>query len=203
MPDLMGRGAAFVKRRLSCPNGSEGAVVYDYPIRHRGTAGKLRITEKAPGESTDPKIKMRLRTKRRNAAGGSFLHRIVHAETTLCRLRACDLHKFELQPHIADQTLPRSGRLTSVGIRRPKILIHRLELALDLRVGNVLVGRLVNDIHDRLNGDELDLCRIESRFAATQGGGFEPHLRRTECRESLQQHHVRGHRAARSSQFWT
>src|SRR5438034_2110699 len=114
MPDLVARGAAFVKRRLSCPNGSEGAVIYDYAVGRLWTARKLRITKESPGKSADPKIKMRLRTKRRNAACGSFLHRIVHAEPTLCRVRARDLHKFELKQQFDVQTHLGSWRMNAV-----------------------------------------------------------------------------------------
>src|SRR3954452_13549608 len=100
---------------------------------------------------------MRLRAERRDAARRRFLDRVVRAEAVLGRLGARRLHQLELDPRVANESFPRRRRLALVRISRAEIFVQDRDLTLDLRVGNVLLRRLVYDVDHRLDGYELTL----------------------------------------------
>jgi hypothetical protein len=59
---------------------------------------------------------------------------------------------------------------------RAKVLVERLDLAVDLRLRHILFGRLVDHVDDHLDGDDLRFLEVELRVSALVRRVFETHL---------------------------
>ena len=144
---------------------------------------------------------MGLRFERSDAASRRPLHAIVVAERSLSGPRSGDLDELERNPGVGHQPFVRGGRLPAIGVGGAEILGQRGDLRGDLLVGDVLFVGVEDDVDHRPDGDDLRLLDVEHRLAAPGDLAFEAHLIGAKRGEAFEQHHVRGHRAARSPQL--
>ena len=163
--DLVGRGAALVERRHRPAPRSERAVEDDHAVGLRRAPGELGVAEQAAAEVADPDVQVAIGRPGRDAAGLLGLDGVVGTEGVGRGRRAGDAGRGlagrvlggqgELDLGVQHEALPHRWNLARVGVLRAVILVERDDLALDLRVGDVLLGRLVHDVHDDRQRDEL------------------------------------------------
>ena len=138
---------------------------------------------------------MRLRLEGSDAAPRGPLDPVVRGERGARRLLANDLRELEPQARVGHQPLPGGRDLLPVGVLCREVAVQDGDLALDLRVRDVLRTRLVDDVDDDVDRHEP---RHPSRACAPRGGGhLQLELALPERREALEQAHVRRHRPAR------
>ena len=144
---------------------SERAVEDDHAVGLGRAAGELRVAEQAAAEVADPDVQVAVGGPRRDAAGLLGLDRVVGAEGVRRGRRARDAGRGlarrvlggqgELDLRVEHEALPHRRNLARVGVLRAVVAVERVDLALDLRVGDVLLGRLVDDVHDHRKRDQL------------------------------------------------
>ena len=201
MPDFVGGCAALGEGRLRGSTGSERTIVDHHAVGGNGTARKLCVSQQSAAERTHPHVHVRPWLEWRDSPSGAFLHTVVVREGRLDGLGARDLDDLELDARVGDEPQPGRRSLVAIGVGRPKILIHRLDLTRDLCRGDILRCGVVDDVDNGLDGDDLHLREIVGRLAPFVGGALETHLRGPKRGELFEQHHVSGHRAARATQF--
>ena len=141
---------------------------------------------------------MRLRLEGSDAATRGTLDPVVRGERGARRLLADDLHELEPQARVGHQPLPGGRDLLPVGVRRREVAVQDGDLALDLRVRDVLRAHLVDDVDHDVDRHQAGRPRDPGRRLAPRGGGqLQFELALPERREPLEQAHVRRHRPAR------
>ena len=115
--------------------------------------------------SAGPQVEVLVDRPRGDAAAVLGLDAVVGGERVLVGLRARDPARrvavrvlggeLELDVRIGDEARPRGGHAVLVRVGGAVVLVERLDLALDLLVGDVLLVGLVDHVHDDLQRDPL------------------------------------------------
>lgn len=162
--DLVRRGAAQVERRRDAADRAESGTQDHHAIGLRRTAGELRIAEQAATQLANPDVQVTCSRPGIHAAAGGCLDRVVVGKAGDRGLAPFDARggrtvrravcQVELDARIRSQGQEWRRRAGDIRIGATKVAVQDIDLAADLRIGDVLGRRIPDHVHhDRNTGD--------------------------------------------------
>ena len=175
--DFVRCGASEVERRGGRADGAEGGMQDHHAVGARRAARKLRIAEQIPLGRGDarryPQVEVLVGWPRSDAARGSRLDVVLVGKARRAGMRARDSvgrraagigrGEREFDSRVVGQRLERRGNRRGIGIRPPIVAIQNIDLALGLRIGNVLRRRVVDHVDD--DGNDRDAHTPDAALA--------------------------------------
>jgi len=157
VPDFVRGRAAQVEGGRSRADGAEGRLQDHHAIGGCRPAGKLRVAQQAATQLADPDIEVGIGRPRIHAARRLRFDGVVGAKRRHRRLAPLDATggrairirrgQRKLDAHIGRQRQEWRRRIAHVGIGVPVIAVQHVDLAGDLRVRDILRGRIPYDMY--------------------------------------------------------
>lgn len=158
MADFMGCCTPEMKRRSGGPRGSERRMEDHHAVGCGRATGELRITEQPTSQLANPHVEIPVSRPSVRTASCLGLHRIVATERSngcLSAIDSCggstvriDIGEEELDPRIRGQRQKRRRCVVHVWVGAAEITVENVDLAVDLPIGDILLGCVLYDVYD-------------------------------------------------------